>query len=319
MSRSRRRSAPAAPDTPQPLAAHCPVPAVTPSVATPGSVQSTTGNSGVSSALTSLLGPAPTTTPSYLATPASAQSNPLVRQTSPAARVPGAQERSVGGVRVTGNNISPTAMDATERMLNALTGHREDIRERLAEADTRVIVVSSEEALTDVPELSHLRNTLTTDGCRHWQDVRGSGGTQVGDEWVVSVPEENLVETTTGRPDEYRGDHSVGVHELAHTVLLKGVSSAERRRVDALYAAQRGSDFTDTYAASNRDEYFAQSTGAFLGLIADEGPEWLQLHDPDMYALLETIYGTPEEALARAGGPEPEAPEAAAPAAPAVS
>ncbi|MCB9677179.1 MAG: hypothetical protein H6737_18825 [Alphaproteobacteria bacterium] len=311
---TRRYRAPdPAPATPQPLRSWCPVPATTTTTASPGNAaNNTTAQQHTTTPQSTWLSSAPLFTEGP-------STHPLARMRNAAPRQAGMQESQLNGVRLTGSDVSPDAMLAAERIVVALTGHREDIRERLDEANTRVMVLSSEQALTDLPELQHLHNTLTADGCRHWQDVRGSGGTPIGDEWIMSMPEENLVRTTTGRPDEYPQEHSVGLHELAHTILLQGVTDDERKRVAELYGLQRSdtNGFTDSYGGSNVDEYFAQSTGAFFGLINDEGPEWLQLHDPDMYAMLESIYGTPQAALARAaahGAPQQGAP--VAPAAP---
>jgi hypothetical protein len=223
----------------------------------------------------------------------------LGRQASPAPADATAQRRSRFGVDFGGTGVSPTAVDVLERTVAALAGHRADIQERLEEANTRMVIIPDEAKMTDLPEFASLRGTRTFDG-RNWDDTRGSGGMAHGDEWVIGTAEENLVDVP-GTTDPYGPNYSVALHELAHTIHLKGISRDERARVDALFAAQAGAAFSDTYGSSNSREYFAQSTNVFFGVnaLGANGPEWLQAQDPDMYAFLVTIYGTPEAAMER--------------------
>ncbi len=251
----------------------------------------------------------------YLADP-----NPLERRASLQGRQAGTQSRTAYGANIEGTDVSPDAVDATERVAAALFGGREDIAERIAEANVRLQVIPSDQRLTDVRGLDSLENTCTADGTRNWNDVRGSGGTQVGDEWVVSVPEEGLIDVNDGTDwalhEQFMGygpRHSVAVHEIAHILHTQGLTDEDRERIQEMWQSRTdaGDDFTSDYASSNALEYFAESVNAYLDVnsqidsmpgadLAAYGEEWLERHDPDMHAMLEGILGTQEEAFDRA-------------------
>lgn len=224
----------------------------------------------------------------------------------PEAAVAGRQQIEANGAQISGDGVSSTAVDVTERIMASIA-NRPDIQERLAEANTRVVIIPAGAKMTDLPEFSRLQGTQTFDG-RTWDDVRGQGGMQVDGEWLVAIPEENLVQTD-GTPDPYHGDYSVGMHEIAHTIHSKGMSDEERQQLAALFAAQgqagpdgQTGEFTGPYGASNVQEYFAQATNAYFGnnTIGENGAEWLETEDPDLYAFLQQIYGASNEGIERA-------------------
>lgn len=224
----------------------------------------------------------------------------------PTAAVAGRQQIEANGAQISGDGVSSTALDVTERIM-ATIANRPDIQERLANANTRVVIIPAGSKMTDLPEFSRLAGTQTFDR-RNWDDVRGQGGMQVGDEWLVAIPEENLVQTD-GTPDPYHGDYSVGMHEIAHTIHSKGMSDDERRQLNALFAAQgrvgpdgNAGEFTGPYGASNVQEYFAQATNAYFGnnTVGENGADWLEAKDPDLYAFLGQIYGPSNAGIERA-------------------
>lgn len=242
-----------------------------------------------------------------------AESNPLGKIADAAPRQEGTQRRVVCGVVLEGTDVSPTAMDAAERIISALVG-TEDVEKRLKKARTRVVIIPSDKKLTELADFAHLSGERmrgdTWDGKpRYWDDSRGSGGQKVGRDFVVSMPEENLVEVA-GATDAYGDDHSIGLHEFAHTIQNRGLSKDQRKRVEELYAARQGdtSDYVSTYAASHVEEYFAESSQAFFSVngALEDDQNFLQTRDPEMYAFLVSIYGEPEAALARADGKTPE-------------
>lgn len=219
----------------------------------------------------------------------------------PAPATEGRQELEANGVTISGEGISSTAVDVTERIM-ATIADRPDIQERLRDANTRVVIIPAGKKMTDLPEFARLAGTQTFDG-RNWDDVRGQGGMRVDGEWLVAIPEENLVQTT-GTADPYQGDYSVGMHEIAHTIHSKGMSREERGELDRLYRAQNesGGDFTGAYGAANVQEYFAQATNAYFGnnTVGQNGADWLQENDPDLYAFLQKIYGESNDGIERA-------------------
>lgn len=227
--------------------------------------------------------------------------------------VQGEQRRTVLGVQIIGRGVSPSALDGCEALVRLELGQREDMQRRMQHAHVALVIVPRDRRMTDLAEFANLKGTSTIDG-RAFDDVRGSGGMAAGGLWAIAVPEENLVEAgTTGplmadgtAPNAYADGYSVGLHELAHTVEAKGLTSAEKARVIELYAARKlaGGRFTEVYGASNEREYFAQSSNCYFGQnagVGQNGAAWLQANDPAMFAFLGTIYGP-----APAARPTPE-------------
>lgn len=241
----------------------------------------------------------------------------LARLANPDPVVEGEISQEVLGVRIVGRGVSPTAVEACAKFVTASLASRPDIQDRLEAEKVVIVIVPRGKPMTDVAEFAGLRGGSTIDG-RLWSDVRGSGGMRVrGGAWAIGVPEENLIHTGAGA-DSYGEGYNVGLHELAHTIHLKGLSRPERAKVDTLYAARvaAGGPWTEAYGASNAREYYAQGTNCFFGVnarIGNNGPAWLEANDPALYTFLVTVYGAPARpAPAVAEGP------AATPAAPAT-
>lgn len=247
-------------------------------------------------------------------------SGALARLPNPDPVVEGEISQEVLGVRIVGRGVSPTAVEACARFVNATLASRPDIQDRLEAEKVVLVIIPRGKPMTDVAEFAGLRGGKTFDG-RLWSDVRGSGGMRVpSGEWAIGVPEENLVDTGTDA-DKYGEGYNVGLHEFAHTIQLKGLGEAERAKVETLYTARAaaGGPWTEAYGASNAQEYYAQGTNCFFGAnarVGNNGPEWLERNDPELYALLVGVYGAPARtAPAVAEGPA-AAPAAPAPAAP---
>lgn len=214
----------------------------------------------------------------------------------PAPAVAGEQRRASLGVQIIGVNVSPSALDACEAFVALTLGHRPDIQERMEQARVALVIIPRSGKMTDVPQFASLKGKKTFDG-RVWDDVRGAGGMRVsGGLWAIAVPEENLVET--GGEDGYGAGYSVGLHELSHSVHSKGLGRNERERITALYAERKraGGPWTESYGASNEQEYFAQSTNCFFSQnagIGENDPQWLREHDRPMFDFLVSVYGAP--------------------------
>jgi hypothetical protein len=214
----------------------------------------------------------------------------LFRETEPLAPN---QVHQSGGVEVRANGVRQSAIDETLRLTREMTAARPDIAERLRASGHMVVVIPQGSKLTDVPEFQSLRGQQTFDG-RNWEDVRGVANVTLPDgRSATAIPEENLSEL---RNDGYGGNFSVGIHEFAHSIHHHGVTAEERQAIRDAYEAQkaRGGAFTDSYAASNDSEYFAQLTSAYFGRnegLGQNGALWVQANDPQAFALLQQIYG----------------------------
>ncbi|RKH68770.1 hypothetical protein [Corallococcus llansteffanensis] len=202
-----------------------------------------------------------------------------------------------GGMEVRANGVRQSAINEASRVTRELTAARPDIADRLRAAGHVVVIIPQGTKLTDLPEFQSLRGQTTFDG-RPWDDVRGASGVSLPDgRLATAIPEENLSELSS---DLYPGNHSVGIHELAHAIHSQGVTDAERQAIREAFDAQvaRGGAFTDTYARSNDHEYFAQLSAAYFGRNKGQGAngaQWVQANDPQAYALLQQIYGPPRQ------------------------
>jgi hypothetical protein len=169
---------------------------------------------------------------------------------------------------------------------------------RLQQGRALLVIVPINALSTDVAQLKGLRGLLTADG-RSWDTVRGVSDVAAAGMRAVALPEENLLHDS--RHDPQAATYSSVVHELAHTVLTLGVTDADRRAITTHYVEQRASGveaFTDAYAATNVDEYFAQASCAYFGVNEGQGRDlaFLSERDPWLVAKLSEIYGPPPEA-----------------------
>ncbi|WP_221583634.1 RICIN domain-containing protein [Microbacterium sp. G2-8] len=140
-------------------------------------------------------------------------------------------------------------------------------------------------------------------------DVEGFGGNDANG-CVSSISERNVLRTrgdenpylNTSYPDE-----NILVHEFGHAVLSVGIEGqAEEDLADALFAAYENAYETgrwpNTYAISNRDEFFATLSTIWFDNMAEK-PDWndgvrspintraeLEAYDPVAYDFFASIY-----------------------------
>ncbi len=211
--------------------------------------------------------------------------------------------RNVLGVEITAPpGVRLTALDQVTKIIQTEIGNNEYAQEHFAKSKVTIIIIPAHVQMTELPQLQHLKGQKTFDG-RDWSGVRGMGGSPTPDgHYSVAVAEESVVSVKNALSD-YPTTYSVGMHELAHVLEAKGMTSGQRHRVKDLYNAHIKTDpankdgtFTDDYAASNEQEYFAQCTNAFFDKNVmgtnHSGRAWLQRTDPDMYSFLVEIYDT---------------------------
>jgi hypothetical protein len=263
---------------------------------------------------------------------------PAVHDEAPGAAPPTASERAYGGVATpppAARGVDPTILTTTvRRVIDGVTvvappgahadaidqcavfihqelGRNQFAQRKMAEARATIVIIPARTKMTDLPQFASLQGKTTFDG-RDWSGVRGSGGMNAPDgSFAIGVAEENL-RAVPGVISTYPTGYSIGMHELAHALESKGLTAAQKERLDGLYRRHQKADpgdtrdtFTDRYAASNVHEYFAQCTNAFFGKnegtdkdrrANHNGRAWLQAHDPDMYAFLVELYETNHDA-----------------------
>jgi hypothetical protein len=164
----------------------------------------------------------------------------------------------VGGLPVVGSvAVADEAIAEAAWLVKKMLGDRADILKAMAQNKTRLAVMAHNEYTTDVPEHRHLRPA------EHWdRRARGLGATR----WApaVSCAEENLLSFPG---DPYRTEN-ICIHEFAHAIHAMGMSTVDPtfdQRLKATYesALERGL-WKGTYAASNRDEYWAEGVQSWF-------------------------------------------------------
>lgn len=220
------------------------------------------------------------------------------------------REATFYGIRVVAAaGVHADAVDRCAQFITDELGNNVYAQQRMAKARVTIVIIPAKVPMTDLAQFKALKGTKTFDG-RDWATVRGAGGMNTPDgNFSISIAEENLTQAKDV-VSAYPATYSIGTHEFAHGLELKGVSSAERDKIKALYAAHNARDpgnkkgtWTDTYASSNELEYFAQSTTAFFGRnqmgTNHNGRAWLQENDPDMYQFLVQLYAMKHDAKDR--------------------
>jgi hypothetical protein len=211
--------------------------------------------------------------------------------------IPATERRPVAGIplEVT-TGVSAQAAAIAETIVQQMLSPA--VAARMAAAKAVLVIVPVNALLTDV--MPSLRGILTADG-RSWDTVRGVADVYADQHRHVSLPEENLLHDA--KHDPQAATYSTAVHEIAHMVLSVGVSDADRKAITTHYVEQsRGGKgaFTDDYASTNVDEYFAQATCAYFGVNKGQGKDlaFLQAEDPWIVGKLGEIYGPPPHAQA---------------------
>ncbi|WP_437736166.1 hypothetical protein [Sorangium sp. So ce1335] len=135
-----------------------------------------------------------------------------------------------------------------------MLGLRDDVRQAMIANHTRVAVMAETEVTTDIPEHSDLYEAFPgTD----WDTrARGLGATPARP--ASSCAEENVLCYPS---DRYRGE-DILVHEFSHAIAIMGIAFAEPTFNQELAAAFEGAlqagKWANTYAATNKDEYWAE-------------------------------------------------------------
>jgi hypothetical protein len=162
----------------------------------------------------------------------------------------------------------------------------------------RIAVIGRDQQTTDVPEYRDLYRLYPgTDWNRR---ARGLGGTKAIP--VTSAGEENLLRLPG---DRYVGE-SILIHELSHTVMDLGVALVDRRfdreLTEAFEHAKKTGLWKDTYALTNRSEYWAEGVQSYFDANLRVHPPngihnhvatrlELRQYDPKLYRLIHRTFG----------------------------
>lgn len=185
--------------------------------------------------------------------------------------------------------VSAAAIDAAKIRLERLL-RNESIVNNLRECNVQLEVIAPSEKVTQLPQYFHLHGTPRGDAME--AHGRAYGGL------APCVNEDNLLALASDRFSDHR---DVCTHEFAHSVLSYGACAATYSRVEQAYnRAIAAGKWTNMYAATNADEYFAEAAMWFAGSRGDygtsppqgirPGPEWLQEYDPEIYSILHQLF-----------------------------
>ena len=159
---------------------------------------------------------------------------------------------------ISSEKVDDRAFYRLELLLNKVLENRPDIRKALIDEGFKYIIIAQEEEVTDVPEYAHMEPK------KYWnQRARGFGGQ------TTSCGEENLLLL----PNDRYFNESIFIHELAHGIHLTGLAKCEpdfQSKLDKLYkqAIDKGL-YKNDYAATNAEEYWAESFQAFYDCDAE--------------------------------------------------
>lgn len=158
---------------------------------------------------------------------------------------------------VASSKVNPYAVKEAAWLIRQMIGHRQDVLQALAKNNVRFAVMAYSELTTQIPEHSDLQPDYYWD-----RRARGLGSTPARP--AVSCGEENLL--------NYSGDpystENILVHEFAHAIHQMGLNTVDPGfddRLKTIYdAAVEKGLWKDTYAITNRAEYWAEGTQSWF-------------------------------------------------------
>jgi peptidoglycan hydrolase-like protein with peptidoglycan-binding domain len=222
-----------------------------------------------------------------------------------------------------GVNDAEAARTEALRIMTAQLGGNKDFARTAIDSIIDVVIVPKDTLMTDLPQFAPLQGTKTFDG-REWEKVRGVGNVSLGGRSYTAMTEENLLgvdstATFDGQPvsGTYAKGYSTSSHEYAHALHQNVLTSAEKAIVTAAYTATTAKGVAKPadpdiwvdgrqgcYASKTEMEFFAQLSNAYLGTNAGSDPftsdprhngkDYVETHEPEVFALLEKFYGGSE-------------------------
>lgn len=224
--------------------------------------------------------------------------NRAVRGITPEMNIPSFYSKYINadGIYITSSSrVSGDALLEAYDIIRLMLKKRTDIREYMAKRGCHVMIIGKNENTCDLPEYAHL--CTSPEQTAYWNKrARGFGGAPE-DTLSASCGEENLLALPF---DKYTGENIL-IHEFAHVIHTVGIVGVEPdfdQRLQALLdKAKRKGLWNNTYAQSNKEEYFAECVQSFFNCNRYVEPangvhnginrrEKLKKYDPDMYRLL---------------------------------
>jgi hypothetical protein len=174
---------------------------------------------------------------------------------------------------------------------------RDDIREAIAKAQIRLVIMNQDQFTTDVPEHARLANH---EKGKDWWDRRARGLGATGYRTAMSVGVENLLQY---KGDPYH-DESILIHEFAHVIDDVGLAAIdkafEEKLANCYQLAMKEDLWEGGYGRTNRSEYWAELVQIWFFCNPPKARhdhtdintrEELKTYDPRAYKLLEEVFG----------------------------
>lgn len=191
------------------------------------------------------------------------------------------------GLTIVGDaRVDDAAMESARKTVERMFLNN-GLEDRLAEEGAYIIVADAGQGVLDLPEFACLSGQTSID----FNHVCGVADR--ADYPVATVNELDLL----GDPKGPCGGLNILFHEVGHLVQGWTLGPADYFDVKLFYQEsinngiyRRGVD----YATTNPNEYFAESTQAYFlsqDLRGHRDRAWLKTHDPDMFALLASVFG----------------------------
>ena len=199
---------------------------------------------------------------------------------------------------VSSEKVPDKALFEANRLAKIMLAKCPDATKAMVKNRVRVAIMAETEQTLDIPEHSDLQKAFPeTDWNKR---ARGLGATL--ERPAISAAEENLLRYKT---DRYRGE-SIFIHEFSHAMMdmglaysRKGFSASVTR---CFQNAKKMKLWEKTYAETNEHEYWAECVQSYfnsnISLAKPNGihndiatPEKLKAYDPEIYAVIESVYG----------------------------
>ncbi len=199
----------------------------------------------------------------------------------------------VGGFSIVSSGKVPdAALREAAWIIDHMLGNRPDILRALAANKVRFAIMAHDEFTTSIPEHRNLKPAPYWD-----KRARGLGASPMRP--AVSCGAENLL----AYPGDPYAKENICVHEFGHALHQMGVNSIDPTfdaRLGAAYdAAMSAGLWKDTYAASNKNEYWAEGVQDWFDTNRENDNqhnhintrEELKGYDPGLAALLNEVFG----------------------------
>lgn len=200
---------------------------------------------------------------------------------------------------VSSDKVRDEALEKAYEIVSLMLAKRPDVKQYMVSKGCHVMIIGEHEEVCDLPEYAHICNT--PENIAFWNKrARGFGGAPE-DDFSASCGEENVLAFPG---DKYVGENIL-IHEFAHLIHTIGIVGVEPDFNDRLEKCRQNAIakglWKDTYAISNKEEYFAECVQSFFNCNRySETPNKvhnamnrrtkLKSYDPDMYQLLKEYF-----------------------------